>query len=310
VSGSTDSTVHLWRLDTSGGNMAPLLLKSKQGRFVSLAASDDGRWLAIAGAGHVTSEVFVRLWDLRAENVLASAIDLPTYQGQLCSLAVSRDGDWIATGNEDGAVRLWRISKLTRAVTATDLRMHNDPVRAIRFAPDGKSLVTAAGAGDGKGKGTVRAWSLDASDASADVVLADNSRGVDLFAMTSDGRWLFTANDEPSLRVRDLTALKQDEAGVVVEGQTCAVQALALSGNNRWLATAGTDNTVRLWFIGANGPAATPITIRAPRGLVTGIAFAGKGDWLATGNDRGNVQLWNLQVDELIRLANARLMRK
>ena len=138
-------------------------------------------------------------------------VDLPTYQGQLCSLAVSRDGDWIATGNEDGAVRLWRISNLTRAVTATDLRMHNDPVRTIRFAPDGKSLITAAGSG--RGKGTVRAWSLDGSDASADVVLADNSGGVELFVITSDGRWLFTANDEPSLRVRDLTALDARRVG-------------------------------------------------------------------------------------------------
>ena len=318
VSGSTDSAVHLWKLDgiangsadgnRVNGHSAPLLLKNKQGRFASLAVSDDGRWLAIAGAGHVTNDVFVRLWDLHAEETLTSFVDLPTYQGQLCSLAVSRDGDWIATGNEDGVVRLWRINNLSRAVTATDLRMHGDPVRAIRFAPDGKSLITAAGSESGKG--TVRAWSLSGGDASTDVVLADNSRGVELFAITSDGRWLFTANEEPSLRVRDLTALNQEESGKLLEGQTSAVQVMALSGNNRWLATAGTDNTVRLWYIGANGPTATPITIRTPRGSVTGIAFAGKGDWLATGNDRGNVQLWNLEVDELIRLANARMMAK
>jgi WD40 repeat protein len=310
ASGSTDSTVHLWRLDVpEGAANAPLLLKNRQGRFASLAASDDGRWLAVAGAGHVTNDVFVRLWDLRADDVLSSAIDLPTYQGQLCSLAVSRDGDWIATGNEDGAVRLWRISNLTHAVTATDLRMHSDPVRAIRFAPDGKSLITAAGSGSGGGKGTVRAWSLDGGDASADVVLADNSRGVEQFVMTSDGRWLFTANEEPSLRVRDLRSLDDDGAGKPLEGQSSAVQAMAVSANNRWLATAGTDSVVRLWYLGASGPTATPITIRAPRGLITGIAFAGKGDWLATGNDRGNVQLWNLQVDELIRLANARMLK-
>ncbi len=307
VSGSTDSTVHLWKLDSSDRDRAPLSLKNKQGRFVSLAASDDGRWLAIAGAGHVTNEVFVRLWDLRAEDVLASFVDLPTYQGQLCSLAVSRDGDWIATGNEDGAVRLWRISKLTRAVTATDLRMHNEPVRAIRFAPDGKSLISAAGTGTGKG--TVRAWNLGSGNASADVVLADSSRAVALFALTTDGRWLFTANEEPSLRVRDLAAPDQDEVGIALDGQTCAVQAMAISANNRWLATAGTDNVVRLWYIGPQGPTATPITIRTPHGLVTGIAFAGKGDWLATGNDRGNVQLWNLDVDTLIGMANARLVR-
>jgi WD40 repeat protein len=313
ISGSTDSTVHLWKVGAADGNNAPLRLKNKQGRFASLAASDDGRWLAIAGAGHVTNDVFVRLWDLRAEDVLSSFIDLPTYQGQLCSLAVSRNGDWIATGNEDGAVRLWRISNLTRTVTATDLRMHKEPVRALRFAPDGKSLITAAGSGGGKG--AVQSWSLDAADASADAVLASDAKGVEQFAMTSDGRWLFTTSDEPALRVRDLTAIdpstafENNGAGRVLDGQTSPVQALAVSANNRWLATAGTDNTVRLWYIGPHGPTATPITIRTPRGTITGIAFAGQGDWLATGNDRGNVQLWNLQVDDLIRLANLRMLK-
>lgn len=307
VSGSTDSTVHLWQLAEGDGPLTPLLLKNRQGRFATFAISDDGRWLAIAGAGHVTSDVYLRLWDLHADDILASSVDLPTYQGQLCSLAVSFDGDWLATGNEDGAVRLWRISKTTHAVIATDLRMHSDPVRAIRFAPDGRSLITAAGS-DG-GRGSVRAWSLDGGAATADVVLADNSRGVERFALTPDGHWLFTASDDPALRVRDLSALHEDEAGRPVEGQTSPIQAMAVSANNRWLATAGTDNTVRLWYIGPNGPTATPITIRTPRGLVTDIAFTGKGNWLATGNDRGNVQLWNLQVDELIRLANLRMMR-
>lgn len=305
VSGSNDSTVHLWQVDVTDAKKAALQLRNKQGRFASLAVSEDGRWLAIAAAGHVASDVYVRLWDLAAKDILNSFIDLPTYQGQLCSLAVSRDGDWIATGNEDGAVRLWRVSNLTRTVTATDLRMHNEPVRALRFAADGKSLITAAGSGGRRG--TVQSWSLGATDASADTVLAKDAKGVELFAMTSDGRWLFTTSPEPSLRVRDLTA--DDEAGRVLDGQTSPVQALAVSANNRWLATAGTDNTVRLWYIGPNGPTATPITIRTPHGLITGIAFAGQGDWLATGNDRGNVQLWNLQVDDLIRMANLRMLK-
>jgi WD40 repeat protein len=309
VSGSNDSTVHLWQVDATATKQTAqtaLQLRNKQGRFASLAVSDDGRWLAIAAAGHVASDVYVRLWDLAAKDIVNSSIDLPTYQGQLCSLAVSRDGDWIATGNEDGAVRLWRVSNLTRTVTATDLRMHKEPVRALRFAADGKSLVTASGSGGGKG--VVQSWRLGASQSSADTVLAKDAKGVDLFAMTSDGRWLFTTSQEPSLRVRDLTAA-DDEAGRVLDGQASPVQALAVSADNRWLATAGTDNTVRLWYIGPNGPTATPITIRTPSGLITGIAFAGGGDWLATGNDRGNVQLWNLQVDDLIRMANLRMLK-
>ncbi len=307
VSGSTDSTAHLWKLEASDQPNAPILLKNNQGRFASLAVSDDGRWLAVANAGRVTNDVFVRLWDLHAADVQASFVDLPSYQGQLCALAVSRNGDWIATGNEDGAVRLWRIRNLTGAVVASELRMHNDAVRVIRFAPDGRSLITAAGRQNGKG--IVRAWNLDSADATADVVLANNSSGAELFAITSDGRWLFTANEEPSLRVRDLTALDAQESGTVLEGQSSPVQAMALSTNEHWLATAGADNTVRLWYIGTNGPTATPISIRTPRGLITSVVFAGKGDWLATGNDRGNIQLWNLRIDDLVRMANARMLR-
>ena len=307
VSGSTDSTAHLWKLESTDHRTPPLLLRTSQGSFVSLAVSDNGRWLAIAGAGHVTNDVFVRLWDLHANDVLASCVDLLSYQGQLCSLAVSRDGDRVATGNEDGFVRLWQLSNQTGAVIATDLHLHGDPVRAIRFAPDGRSLITAAGRTSGKG--TVRSWSLENTDAAADAVLADNSSGVELFAITSDGRWLFTADEEPALRVRDLTALDEEKAGKLLEGQSTAVQAMALSADDHWLATAGTDNTVRMWYVGANGPAATPIAIRIPRGLVTSVAFAGKGDWLATGNDCGNIQLWNLRVDDLIRIANARMLR-
>jgi WD40 repeat protein len=307
VSGSTDSTAHLWQLDATDNNTGPILLKNNQRRIVALTASDGGRWLAIAHAGQVTNEIAVRMWDLQAKNIPTSFVDLPSYQGQLCSLAVSRYGDWVATGNEDGTVRLWRLNAQTGAVTGTDLRMHNEPVRAIRFAPDGRSLITAAGRQSGKG--TIRAWSLESADTTADAVLADSSNGVELFAMTSDGRWLFTANDEPSLRVRDLAAQDGPDSGTLLAGQTSAVQAMALSANERWLATAGTDNTVRLWYLSAKGPTATPITIRTPQGLITSVAFAGKGDWLATGNDRGNIQLWNLRVDDLIRMANARMPR-
>ena len=307
VSGSADSTVHLWKLEATQSRTVPLLLRPDQGRLVSMAISDSGRWLAIAGAGHVTSEVYVKLWDLHAANVLESGVDLPAYQGQLCSLAVSRDGDRVATGNDDGIVRLWQLSHEKGAVIASDLRSHGDPVRAIRFAPDGRSLITAAGRATGKG--TVRAWSLDDSDSNADAILADTSSSVELMAITSDGKWLFTANEEPALRVRDLTALKEAEADTLVDGQASPVQALALSADNHWLATAGTDNSVRLWYVGANGPAAAPVTMRIPRGLITTLAFTGQGEWLATGNDGGSIQLWNLRVDDLIRIANVRASR-
>jgi len=82
-----------------------------------------------------------------------------------------------------------------------------------------------------------------------------------------------------------------------------------VSANDHWLAATGIDNTVRLWYIDSSGPTATPITIRPTQGLITSITFARRGDWLAAGSDHGTVQCWNLQLDELIRIANAKVSR-
>jgi WD40 repeat protein len=308
VSGSTDSNARIWRIDSDDRPLAPVVLKCAQGRVAAITASENSRRIAIVSVGQLTNEVFVRLWNLEAKDIQSSFVDLPSYQGQFCSLAINREGDWVATGNHDGTVRLWRLNNTSGAVTATELRMHNDPVRAIRFATDGRSLITAGGRRSGKG--TVQAWSLDGKDATADTVLAQNSRGVELFTMTSDGRWLFTANDEPSLQVRDLAKAEDEQWTTLLSGPSAAVQAMALSANERWLATVGADNTVRLWYLSAKGPTAMPITIRTPAGFISSMAFAGKGDWLATGSDRGTIRIWNLRVDDLIRTANSRMLKK
>jgi WD40 repeat protein len=211
----------------------------------------------------------------------------------------------VATGNKDGVVRLWRLNTTSRGVIATDLRVQGEPVRSICFAPNGRTLISAAS--NDSGKGTIQTWELEGTG-DDDTTLSDCPRGVDLFALTSDGHWLFTVDQEAPLRVRNLTA-RDGKPSTVLAGQPCAVQALAVSANDRWLAAAGIDNTVRLWYLGTDGPAATPITIRPTQGLITGIAFARRGDWLATASDHGLVQCWNLQVDELIRVANARVSR-
>jgi WD40 repeat protein len=181
------------------------------------------------------------------------------------------------------------------------------PVHAVSFSPDGQSLLTAAGGVDGNS--TIRAWSLTETNASADLVLDGGAAEAGQFAITDDGRWLVTASQEPALRVHDLTALDQPDSDISLSGLTSPVQTMALSANGRWLAAAGADNTVCLWYIGSTGPVATPVTIHAARGQITGMALVGQGDWLATGNDRGVIQLWNLQVDELIRMANAQVQQ-
>lgn len=304
----TFSTVHLWNPNANDFKTPSLAFRVKKQRLVALAVSEDGRWLAAASTGMITSDNSnsVRIWDLHAKDINASAVDLPPYKGSVHALAISRDGQWLATGDDDGSMRVWRFNSPSHSIVAMTLRVHPYPVRAVSFSPNGSWLITVAGSESGKSN--VVASNLTEKEVSADMVLAGDASRIEHFAITSDGRWLIAASEDPSLRVWDLNAIDQRQSCAVLAGQESAVQSIVLSTNGRWLATSGVDNFVRVWSMTAIGPAGPPVTTRIAQGNVTGVCFGGQGDWLATGSDQGNIQLWNLKIDELIRMANARFL--
>ena len=308
VSSSTGSTICLWDLKASEPIAKRFFLQGKPGRVVSISASEDGRWLAAASTGANTKDNCVRLWDLHAKELIANPIRLPAGQGEICVVAMSPDGDWIASADRDGVGRLWRAKDQSANVAATELRIRDALVRAVSFSADGHWLMAAAGTENGKNK-TIGVWKFSAKGATAEpIVLNDDSGGLDLVAVTSDSKWLVAANQGPALHVWDLSALEEQKAGMLLTGQSSPVQAISLSADGRWLATTGSDNVVYLWSIGLKGPSGPPVAIRPSSGEVTSVSFAAKGDWVATGNNQGAIQMWNLRVEDLIRVANARLL--
>ena len=306
LSSSSDSTMYLWDLEATDPAAEPVFLQGKSGRIVAVVASGDGRWLAAASVGSISKENSVRLWDLHASDIVTKPVDLPAYRGRVRTLAVSPDGQWVASGDDDGIVRLWRFGGASHAVASTTLRVHDAPVRIVKFSPDGNWLIAAACGGDKDN--TIHAWNLADAETAPDVVLANDSHKVKLLDFTADGRWLVAAGEQPALRVWDLAALDTRPSATVLQQQLSPVQSIALSTTGRWLATAGTDNTVRVWHVGPTGPAEQPVTVQDGRGQITSMAFTEGGDWLTTGNDQGNIRQWNLDVDELIRMANSKLL--
>ena len=174
ASGDQDGNVRLWDLAAGRTRLtieppelvaAYALAMSPDGRMVAtslgLVTALDGRYLMHFHPdqkwhyGHVYGEAFMpggrvalvtdRGWVLVIDAVrrrLAERhhVGVPAQ----VSVSVSPDGKWLATGDDEGAVRLWSASPLREIAI---LGRHKARVKSVAFSPDG---ATVASAGDDK----------------------------------------------------------------------------------------------------------------------------------------------------------------
>ncbi|GHH80954.1 nSTAND1 domain-containing NTPase [Streptomyces capitiformicae] len=261
------------------------------------------------------------------------ATQLPIRPGAVTALAFGADGRVLATGDTDGAVRLWRVTDPHRPRELSAPAGLDGPVRTVAIAPDGRLLAAGddggavavwdiddvrrprllarlpagtgpvVGVGFGPGGHTlttavrdaIRVWALPDSARPHALSVLKVRETVTAAAFTRDGRTLATGHTDGTARLWELTAEggRPHERSTAV-GHDGTVNAMAFTPDGRGLATGGADHTVRLW------DAATPHDLRPGRVLggptdeVDAVGFGPDGRTLAAAGMDANVRLWEV----------------
>ncbi|MEC4817011.1 MAG: NB-ARC domain-containing protein [Scytonema sp. PMC 1069.18] len=207
------------------------------------------------------------------------------------AIAFSPDGKLIATGDADGKICLWEISKQKLRFRRTG---HTNWVRTIAFSPDGKTLATG---GDDY---TVKLWNVDTGECIETFNQSDwHKNWVCSVAFSPNGKILASGSQDCNIKLWDIQSGKCLVTLTSPQGDTKQVWSLAFSPDGKILASGSDDPevNVNLWDM------STRKYIKNLKGhtkRVFTVAFSPAGDILATGSDDCTVKLWRLKTGECI----------
>jgi WD40 repeat protein len=269
-------TFRLWDADT-GAEVPP----SGDGPAYSVAASPDGRWLAVGG-----TDYFTRLYDLSAPG--SAPRRLEATKPPIGFVAVHPEGELVAhTSPADGLVWLWKTATgepLVILIEAAD----GCTLEGVAFHPDGNRV--AVGGVDylstGERDGAVCVWDLTTREK---VLTLDT--GVYAVAFDPLGRYLAGAGLADRVFVWDAST---GDVVFELDGHQERINAVAFSPDGSYLVSGGDDMTVRVWDVLSG----RLLMVREFDSPVQAVAFSPDGSAVFTGN--GNTTCYRVEFKKLL----------
>ncbi len=316
--GSEDEIIYLWNGTTAA---EPIQMQAHDRSVMDLAFSPDGKLLISTGG-----DSQFRSWEVATGDLLEERTGVVGLEAQ--RMALSPDGNLLLSwsvhsrerGSEAGRWWLWNASS---GAALLEPKRHANPITAVAFAPDGKSIATSSEdrqvrvwdakstanrktltgskgsindlqwARDNKAIYTagvdalVNKWNLDSE---AKQVTVDAVGGaVNRFVLTSDGSRIITGDQIGRVWSWDVATGNRIQA-YDKQGYS-AIYDLAISSDNRWLAIAGSAPIIRI--IDLNGGREVAQLNPGKASSNYALQFSPDGKVLTSGGDSHSIQVWN-----------------
>jgi WD40 repeat protein len=268
ASGSDESNIRLW--DTQTGELLQTLA-GDTGSILALAFQDEHTLASGSADGTI------RVWNLansHCETVLTE------HSKRVWSIAFSPDGKYLASGSADGTIKLWSGN------TCISTLICGDRVRAVRFSPDGNTLVSS----DDQ---VVRLWNIQTGECLR--LLQGHSDTVFSVAFNADGQTIVSGSADQTVRFWQAGS---GRCFRTMKGYTNSIFSVAFSPNGETIASGSTDQTIRLW----QGMSGEHRQLQGHSGWVTSVAFHPQNQLLASTSADQTVRIWSIASGKCLKV--------
>ncbi|MCE9568188.1 MAG: WD40 repeat domain-containing protein [Planctomycetes bacterium] len=275
LASSGETKVRVWNTE-SEAEIAPTGLCPAY----CVAASPDGKWLAIGGTDDLT-----KLWNVLEGRLIAS---LEATKPPVGFATFSADSKYLAhTSPADGLVWIWKCDTATAELLLIEAA-DGCTLEGISFHPDGRRI--AAGGVDylstGTRDGAVSVWDIPTKDK-----LFTIDVGVYAVEFDPQGKYLAGAGFDDAVYVWDV---ETQETVFVLGGHQGKIHTVVFSPDGSYIVSGGDDSTIRVWDVLSG----RFLVAREFDSAVQSLAFSPDGWHLYCGN--GNTTCYQIEFKRLL----------
>ncbi|KAJ3120547.1 POC1 centriolar protein A [Nowakowskiella sp. JEL0407] len=268
VSGSGDTTVKIWNLNT-GKEIRTLSGHLKPVNAVAIC----NERLIVSGSRDKT----LKFWYASTGKEIRTCVG---HSGSINSVAICEEKGLVVSGSSDRTLKIWEMETGVNILT---LSGHMGEVTSVAISSDGKLVVS------GSHDNTVKLWNADTGKEIRTMMC--HRKFVRAVVISLEGNIIVSGSEDKTLKIWSLST--GEELRTLIERSEVVAVALSIDGNV--FVVGSNDNTVKMWDMSSGKLIRTLI---GHTSRIRSVCMNNMGNLIASGSNDKSVKIWNTNVQE------------